>query len=627
MWFSLFGLVLILCIAFFQGLQGLFSAVIMTTLTILCAALAMGTFENLYFGFLIDRMPQHGEAVAMMSIFVLSLLVLRTLFDNLVKGNMVFPVWVDRIAGGALGLVTGLIIVGMLQLTFQLLPFDETFLGFNRFPPQTKTRNKVVDDEKELKRIKPEDLVWQRASLLWSPDEFVVGVVERLSGGALSGRTRFEGVHPDFTAEVQNSRCAVQRESAHAIMNYDGAISVPSTGAGYWILPSGRMVRPGIKTDSIGTETPVEIPTPAPPGGFEWRVYRVLLSDDSRDPDQQHRFRAPQVRIVGRDAPGRPTRQYLLKGVQRETNPSQFVELFRNPILGKEEFCDVNRSNPPGMAGKAPFDFVFEVPTTFQAEFIEFKRTARVDVSRLRKLADKEIPRPVPVSGQKTDSAQAAPWTPTPAPDATPAPGPTPGPTPPPEDPSGRVGAVWIADKPMFIDRLPLKLTQNAGGTAEIHNNKIRGGHFWTPLTPENQTRNPAEMLALDIPEGEHLLLVPVKEQDPQSFIGGVLGAARRNLPIVGLRLADNTDHKPVGKFAFAKVGGRWHFEITYLDETARDAGRDIPNFEKIRHNDLKQPGTVYGYLFLLKSGARPTHLLRGNAISVDLTGYQLVAP
>src|SRR5512146_2419887 len=103
MWFSLFSVVLILCIAFFQALQGLFSSVIMCMLTILSAALAFGTYEDLCYAYLINRMPEQGEAVALLAVFILSLLILRTLADNVIKGNMQFPVWVDRIAGGALG--------------------------------------------------------------------------------------------------------------------------------------------------------------------------------------------------------------------------------------------------------------------------------------------------------------------------------------------------------------------------------------------------------------------------------------------------------------------------------------------------------------------------------------------
>lgn len=78
MTFSLFALVLILAITFYQGLMGLFTAAINCILAVLCVALAFGLYEWAYFQFLADRQPEHGRAIALMAIFVLSLLVLHS---------------------------------------------------------------------------------------------------------------------------------------------------------------------------------------------------------------------------------------------------------------------------------------------------------------------------------------------------------------------------------------------------------------------------------------------------------------------------------------------------------------------------------------------------------------------
>ncbi len=299
MWFSLFSVVLILCIAFFQALQGLFSAVIMCVLTILSAALAFGTYESLYYGPLIGQIPEYGEAVALFGIFIITLIVLRTVFDNVVKGNMQFPVWVDRIGGGALGLVSAIIIVGMLQLGFQLLPFDGEFLGFNRFVPVSVDRNAELSED-DLKKKAPDSVKWRRESLAFSPDEKVVGLISLLSGGALGGGTPFTDVHPDFAAEVQNSRSGVQRESRHALAAVD-ALQVAAKG--YWVLPQGRLMRPEVQTDKTGNDRVVEKAAEETPG-YEWRVYHVFLSDVAGDPDSRIRFKPSQVRIVGRDRTG-----------------------------------------------------------------------------------------------------------------------------------------------------------------------------------------------------------------------------------------------------------------------------------------------------------------------------------
>src|SRR5512146_3381821 len=116
MWFSLFATVLILAITFYEGLQGLFTALINCILAVLAAALAFGLYEDVYYAFLKDNQPDHGRAIAMLAIFIVSLLVLRTLFDMFAKNNLQFPVYVDRAGGGLFGFITGMVIVGMLSI-------------------------------------------------------------------------------------------------------------------------------------------------------------------------------------------------------------------------------------------------------------------------------------------------------------------------------------------------------------------------------------------------------------------------------------------------------------------------------------------------------------------------------
>jgi hypothetical protein len=96
MWLSLFALVLILATTFYLGIQGTFSALIMCILTVLSAALAFGMYETVYYSFLIDKQPEHGRAIALMAVFIPTLLVLRVIADQLITGNMQFHPYVDR---------------------------------------------------------------------------------------------------------------------------------------------------------------------------------------------------------------------------------------------------------------------------------------------------------------------------------------------------------------------------------------------------------------------------------------------------------------------------------------------------------------------------------------------------
>ncbi len=623
MWFSLFSVVLVLCIAYFQVIQGLFSGVIMCVLTVLCAALAFGTYENLYYGFLIDRMPDHGEAVALLSIFIISLLVLRTAADAGIPGNMVFPVWVERIGGGALGLVTALVMVGMIQIGFQLLPFSNTFLGFNRFAP-VDNRGSVIDDDR-LKKLKPDEVEWPRQNLMLSPDEFTIRLVSTLSSGALSGNQAFRDVYPDFAATLQDTRTAVQRESRHAVTDIQQGITLQDKG--YWILESNRLDRL-IKDKDPKTGADIEKTAPAliPPGD-ELRVYRVKLSSDVKDTDSNFRFRAPQVRIVGRDRPGGPPTQYILKGIDRAPPPSnaqpgvqpaktvrpptggtQYLELFRDPVTEKHEVSNVVRAGDT-------FDFVFAVPKTFQARFIEFKRTARVDVSNHRKI-DKPVEKPT--AAPRNSSRDRAPGQGSQPPDGSTQ-------TPPPEA-TNRIHGVWLGKKaPEFRDRLPIKLAGNVGG-AQIENGKLVGGRFFLPVQEENLTQDDSQRLQVAVPENERLLFVTVTELDPKSYLGKARGFAQRALPTVTLKLEGGKEIKPAGKYAFARFDGQWWFECIFLDQTARDADKDVPIFDKIKHDQLTQDDSVYVYLFMVPVGAKPVELARAKAEGIPLKSYNLEA-
>jgi len=97
--------ILVLAIAFFQVLQGIFSALIMAILAVLCAALSFAVYP-LVAELLYTTQPAHADALAIIATFILPLLALRILIDRFIPGNVVLGVWADRVAGGILGILT-----------------------------------------------------------------------------------------------------------------------------------------------------------------------------------------------------------------------------------------------------------------------------------------------------------------------------------------------------------------------------------------------------------------------------------------------------------------------------------------------------------------------------------------
>jgi hypothetical protein len=179
--------VLILSIAYFQVIQGVFSALIMAILSVLCALAAFNYYESLA-----QTLRGWGIAstyvypISLIAIFFLSLLALRILFDRLFYENVVLGTWSDRIGGGAMGIITGMVLVGMLTIALQMMPWDVKFLGYQ-----------------------PYDESLQPAASLapFKSDRFVLGMVDFLSAGSMTGgEKRFTKVHPNYLLELQANR-------------------------------------------------------------------------------------------------------------------------------------------------------------------------------------------------------------------------------------------------------------------------------------------------------------------------------------------------------------------------------------------------------------------------------------
>ncbi len=171
-------LILVLGIAVFQVVQGLFSAIIMMMLTILSAAVAFEYYEALARVLLYDTQPAHAEAASLITLFVLPLLGLRLGFDRLIRNNVVMGMWIDRIGGGLVGLVTGLVLTGVLCTALLLLPFGESIIGYT-------SHDQALEEDQGL-----------------FPVSFTLGMIDGLSKLGLSGQTPFSERHPDFELDA-----------------------------------------------------------------------------------------------------------------------------------------------------------------------------------------------------------------------------------------------------------------------------------------------------------------------------------------------------------------------------------------------------------------------------------------
>ena len=102
MWLSLVLAGLVIAIAITQGTQGLYSAFVMTVLTVCCAAAAFGTYEWVAIHWLAPYWkPDYALPISLGVVFGVPLVLLRLLFDRVIRRACLLPAWVDRVGAGS----------------------------------------------------------------------------------------------------------------------------------------------------------------------------------------------------------------------------------------------------------------------------------------------------------------------------------------------------------------------------------------------------------------------------------------------------------------------------------------------------------------------------------------------
>ncbi len=222
---------LILCIAGFQVVQGLFTALVNAILTLLCAMLAFAYYQDLATVLRENGMQLLADGASLVLLFAVPLLVLRFVVDQLiVKDNLAFGPWADRIGGGALGLVTGIILVGMAAVGMQMMPFDASAMGYLPYD---------------------ENLQRHQTLAPFQPDEVVLALADGLSTGSLSAAEdkALSDIHPNYTLELF---CARNRAGRN------GRITTPTdalTVKGAYLPPANTPWLEDVPADGLLSKT------------------------------------------------------------------------------------------------------------------------------------------------------------------------------------------------------------------------------------------------------------------------------------------------------------------------------------------------------------------------------------
>src|SRR5687767_13214829 len=140
--FSIALILVVGAIAFFHYLQGFFSATISAIVAVIAAVLALAWHEWAVETFLGGRFADHIHGLMLVIFFAVIYLVIRLLFDKMVPGNVRVSAALDKLGGGAMGLVAGLFAAGILAVAAQQLPFTPSIATYSRY--ETRDREVMV---------------------------------------------------------------------------------------------------------------------------------------------------------------------------------------------------------------------------------------------------------------------------------------------------------------------------------------------------------------------------------------------------------------------------------------------------------------------------------------------------
>ncbi len=227
---SILAILIILGIAYFHWVQGLFSASISMTLAILASALAIGMHEWLATSFLGGALADYANAIMMCVTFAIIYFVGRILFDTLVPGNVSVPLYMDKVGGGVCGLVAALFAVGTLLLAAQTLPFGVAIAGFGRYPVavskevtvpgQRRAADAQVVDALDLEAGKTMPAETAKLGMIVPVDSMVLNFASfQSASGALSGDVDLNSRHPDLLNELFFARLGLEGGAKHAALN------------------------------------------------------------------------------------------------------------------------------------------------------------------------------------------------------------------------------------------------------------------------------------------------------------------------------------------------------------------------------------------------------------------------
>lgn len=613
MWLSLLCLAVALAVATKVSTQGAFGAFLMLVLTICCAAAAYGTHEWIAVNFVAPNWrPDYALSVALGVVFGISLLILRLIFDRVIRRACLVPALVDKVGGGVFGLLTGFVMAGVLATCVQMIPFHNgSFLGFSRV--------QIVDQKDRNNRdVQPASRDAAESELMLSPDRFAAGLASVLSGGIFSGENDFYQHHPNLMQTIGWVAAADLEVSRFAP---PGSVSIVRTS----LIPYVYKMTPGDESQST-----LDTYEPEPPlAGHDYRMIRVRLSPEARDAHRSHFFTLRQFRLVGTAGHGENLRQYHAVALQQRDANDVTNRHIRSKKTRNKFWPVIDDAYAPRSGNQNEVEIVFELPADFDPHFLEYKREARARVSfkNAEKIAE-TMPTPSRPPPGVTGRSQGDSLTTAAAPTAPAAPPATGRRSSRGRRRGGRTRAVTATSGGShFGDDLPVVMqSYQALKNADISRGVMAAGHLIGEFDAQGNGSQ-AAVRKFDVPRDKRLLHLRTQGLQSRSTLGKALSQAVQTAQNYFVTDDQGQRYKIIGKYAIATVNGTKTVEVQYFkDQTGTVGG--LGKFSRI--NDTKVTAQdEFALLFLVDPGVRIVSFSTGGSATRqdDLTADNLTAP
>ncbi len=372
-------------VAYFHYAQGFFSATFSAVCAAVAAVLAVSYHEPVITGLLQGAMADYAVAMVLIALFAIIYIVLRTVCDTLVPGNIRLPNTVDRVGGGVMGVIAGIFTGGIVALAAQALPFGPSIGGYARYEVETREevnipassaggRQRTADVHDQL--TENTFTAEKQKKLLLPCDEWLLAIVQGLSnGGSLEGDRTLASLHPSYPDELFAQRLGIQIGASHTAINLQGKtpeVTVPDPGV---FRVDQDLTKTSIDAE-VGQVHDREAKYTKGPKDLQL-VVRVMFSKDAADSDHKVRLAPASVRLCadgvnyfpigtlekGSQLWANKADDYLIIDVGSEDRGADFVFLI---------------DDPSGVVSGGAKDPVQKIK---DGVFVEVKRYAKIDLS------------------------------------------------------------------------------------------------------------------------------------------------------------------------------------------------------------------------------------------------------